>query len=211
MDIVHREPDNRMARLRQRIQTADRLVANRNAHEHPVIAVYRRVAERLAVDRHDAVSLLAGALGNQLLDPRPQRLRPRRKRERQLVPAALRQHAERQAQSNGRVLLDVRLLQGLPTEFESSDQHRCDVETDERRRHEPEVGQGRIASANPGIVEKRADESFVRRAPRQRRVRVSDRDEVRPGVREVAVRKLRPEGGIEHRRLQRAARTCWPR
>ena len=58
-----------------------------HAHEHPVACVVLRVRQSFPVDREDPLALLAGALGDQLLDPGPQRRHGGRSGEGQLVAA----------------------------------------------------------------------------------------------------------------------------
>ena len=71
--------------------------------EHPVIAVDVRLAERLLGDREDPAALLAGGLGHQLLDPQSQVGQGREIDERELVPPAPRELAERGAEPAGRI------------------------------------------------------------------------------------------------------------
>ncbi len=72
--------------------------------EHAVIAVHARVAERLVGDRQDALAVLAGRLGDQLLDPEPEAVDRLGDDEGQLVAAAQRELADRGAEPEARVV-----------------------------------------------------------------------------------------------------------
>src|SRR5690242_17119673 len=65
--------DDRMTRIREDAQVAIR-VRQRDRDEHTIVAVDRRIAERLADDGHDSLTLFAGAFGDELFDPQTERL-----------------------------------------------------------------------------------------------------------------------------------------
>ena len=68
-------------RLDLRVEVLVGLVGVAQVDEHAVVAVGGRVAERLVGHRQDALALLAGGLGDQLLDPQAEaRDRARRPR-----------------------------------------------------------------------------------------------------------------------------------
>ena len=72
--------------------------------EHPVVAVDLGRTRRLAVDRHEAGALLAGALGEELLEPGAQRGDRRRQEEGHLVAAGAGQLAQGDPDLEGRML-----------------------------------------------------------------------------------------------------------
>ena len=80
--------------------------------EDAVVAVGRRGGERLAVDRHDADAVFAGALGDELLHPRPEGRQLAVDDEGQLVAPVLREDAHGQAQRQAGVLRRVGLAAG---------------------------------------------------------------------------------------------------
>ena len=74
------ERQRRVAGGRKRLDRLRRaprigLIGVAQVREHAVGAVHARVAERLVGDRQDPAALLAGRLGDQLLDPQPEALR----------------------------------------------------------------------------------------------------------------------------------------
>ena len=76
-------------------------------HEETVVAVDRRGAGRLPVDRDDPLPVLAGALRQQLLYPGAKPLERGRGEEGDLVPPAQRQAAEERAQLQAGAALQV--------------------------------------------------------------------------------------------------------
>src|SRR5438445_10071268 len=64
-----------------------------DVREEPVLAVHLRRPERLVINRHDALSFLASALGDELLDPCAEVPDRRRGDTRDLVPSLLGQLA----------------------------------------------------------------------------------------------------------------------
>ena len=134
--------------------------------EHAVRAVGARVHQRLVGDREDAATLLAGRLGDELLGPQPERGQRLVDHERELVAPVAGQLPERDPQPQpGVVLLELavgdRQLGAL--------EHRRDVDADEDGRHEPEVGERRVAPADLGVVLEHAPEAVL--AARARRAR----------------------------------------
>jgi hypothetical protein len=65
---------------------------------------FRRAAERLSVDRDDALALLAGRFRDELLEPRAEVVDPRRRDQGQLVAAARRAGAHDRAEDEARVV-----------------------------------------------------------------------------------------------------------
>ena len=130
------------------------------ADEDAVRAVVGDVAERLEVDRDDPDAALAGALGDELLQPRPEAADLVVGQERQLVAAVGGQRADRDAERDARVRLGVRLAAGAEHRGRGG-QQRVEVEPDQRRRHEPDVGERRVAAADVRRVEEDLAEVVV--------------------------------------------------
>ena len=122
------------ARDRLRVARVGR-VGVAQVQEDAVVAVGRRVGERLVGDRQDAAALLAGRLGDELLGPEPERAERRVDDERELVAAAQRELAQRGAEPQARVALGqlAVLLRDL-----GALEHRLDVDARERRGHDAE-------------------------------------------------------------------------
>ena len=103
-----------------------------------------------AGDRHDADALLAGAFGDQLLDPEAERLERLWQTQRHLVAAGSRGGADRQAERRPRDCSPRRLIQVPPPPSIAMPQPRIalDVVAHQRRRHESEERQRRVAAAD---------------------------------------------------------------
>ena len=112
----------------------------RDPDERPVRAVRLDRAERLEVDRDDPDAVLAGALGDELLDPRPEARDLVVGQERQLVAAGLGEGPDREPEREPGVGRRVRLAAGGQHRRRRR-QQRVEVDPDERRRHEADVGQ----------------------------------------------------------------------
>ena len=111
--IAHVDPDDRVAggleRGGQLVAAPGGAAVERDPDERAVRAVRLDGPERLAVDRHDPDAALAGALGDELLEPRAEALDLVVDEERQLVAAVLRQRPDRQPERHARVDGRVRL------------------------------------------------------------------------------------------------------
>src|SRR5512144_3144099 len=82
-----------------------RLRLDGDPDEESVVAVGVGVTERLAFDRKDSPSLLAGRLRDQLLEPHAESIYGRRDGERQLVAAFESERPDRGAERGAGVLL----------------------------------------------------------------------------------------------------------
>ena len=206
--------DDRMAGGRQRVELrvgARSPVARRvmrEADEDAIVAVDARRRERLADDGHDAVAVLAGALGDELLDPVAEALERRLDDQGQLVAAAAGQRAERRAQHDAGVA-GVRPSTGRrhPRRLV---QQRVEVEAEQGGGRQPDVGQRRVAAADVGRVEEHRPEGVAVRDRLDRGVGVGDGHEVIALVlvADVVVAGVleRPEVRQEGQRLGRRAR-----
>ena len=149
-----------LERVGERVPPAVGAALEREADEDAVVAVRLRLAERLEVDRHDADAVLAGALGDELLGPRPERRDLVVGQERQLVAAGAGERPDGEPQRDARVRVRVRLAAGAEHRGGRREQ-RVEVEADERRRHEPDVGQRAVPTADVGRVEEDLAELVV--------------------------------------------------
>ena len=134
--------------LELRLRVATGGVGGLDRDEDAVVAVDRGRAQRLAGDGQDALAFLAGALGDQLLDPQPDGFQRRRGDERDLVATLLGQLAEGRAQHGAGVLLDRRLGPAVLAAAIGAIEQPCDVEAHECGRHHAEVRRRRVAAAD---------------------------------------------------------------
>ena len=138
-------------------------------------------AERLEVDRDDPDAVLAGALGDELLDPRPERCRSRRRpgtsacRGRPWPASPIARPSETPGLAAGSGSRQA------PEHRRGRREQRVEVDPDERRRHEPDVGQRRVAAADVGRVEEDLAEVVVVLDVPRRSARVGDGGEVGAG------------------------------
>ena len=151
------------------------------ADEDAVRAVVGDVAERLEVDRDDPDAALAGALGDQLLQPRPEAADLVVGQERQLVAPVGGQRADGDAERDARVRLGVRLAAGAEHR-DRGGQQRVEVQADQRRRHEPDIGQRRVPPADVGRIEEDLAEVVVVLDRVEALARVRDGGEERAGT-----------------------------
>src|SRR5207244_1901521 len=106
---------------------------------------------RLAFDRDDPRPLLAGALGHELLDPVPERSKAGRREKGQLVAAGAGGGAEERAETQ-RSVLGGSVGQRFVSRGRGALRERGEIETEERRRDGPEVGQRGESAADVGRV-----------------------------------------------------------
>ena len=125
------------------------------------------LAQRLAVDGHDADALLAGGLGDELLEPGAQGRQVRLDDEGQLVAPGRASAA--MATPSTRAGLSSRVGAREVGHDAGVLEQRVEVEAQQRRRHEAHVGQGAVAAAHVGRVEERLAEVARVRDGLQRR------------------------------------------
>ena len=213
--VGERDADHRVAALRECVgegrPAAVAAAVERDAHEHPVIAVGLGGADRLAVDRHDAGAALAGALGDELLGPGPERGDLVVGQERELVAARRREGAEGEPERDARVGVGVGLAARAEHRARRGEQ-RVEVEADQRRWHQPDVRQRAVAAADVGRVEEHLAELVVVADRLDALARVGDghdhRARLLPGVVLDGVERLLralPRRGQEGVRLHRRA------
>ena len=121
-------------------------------HEQPVLAVDGGGAKGLADHGDDAGAVLAGRLGQELLEPQPERREVIGNHERQLVAARPDRGRHGRGQPGCRV--GRRRRPQRLGDARGRRQQPVDVGTGEDRRHQPEQRQGRVAPADVrGILE----------------------------------------------------------
>ena len=82
-----------------------RLGLQTEIREHAIVAVNRRLAERFAVDRDNALADFAGRFGEKLLEPRAKVVNARRRDDRDLVAAVNGGGAENRAKDHAGILV----------------------------------------------------------------------------------------------------------
>ncbi len=181
LDARHVDGHQRHAR---RAHPVDRGLVDADAVEahgdRDAIRAGRR-AGRLTGNRHDPLAMLAGALGNQLFDPEPERLETRRQQQRQLVAPLARGRAEQRAERDARIdarVRDAARVGHAARAIEQDGQRHAD----ERGGNDPEQRQGRIAAADIGGVDEDVEVALVQRAAVKLGAVVGDGDEPRRPV-----------------------------
>ena len=150
--IVDIEGDHRVPRGGKGLQPAVEggVPGQPHAHEQPVVCVVLRVRQSFPVDREDPLALLAGAFGDQLFDPGPQRRHCGGGGQGQLVAAGKGAAGDGGPEKEtGVVLLEPALLQ----RFKPPLQQALGVDAGETRRHHPEERKRRVAPPDVGVVE----------------------------------------------------------
>ena len=151
------------------------------------------------------VALLAGALGDELLDPGAQRRQRRREDERELVAAAQRQLAHRGAEPQGGVLLDGHVGAAGHGHGAHAVEQPLEVDADERRRDDAEEAQRRVPAADVAGVHEDGAEALVERLLLERSTLVGDGHEVLTGVVAAVLAQALVEVSVEAGRLGGAA------
>ncbi len=175
--------------------------------EEPVVAVHLGRPQLLPVHGDQGDPLLPRRLGHQLLQPRAQVEDGRRCDERDFVSTATAECAEHRSQHRTGVGLDRHAGgAGLDHLVGAVEQAR-NVETHQRRRHEPEVGERGVAAADARHAEEHSSEPLLLRRLLQRRAGIGDRDETRTGrVRAYPLLDTLVEIVLEDVGLERRAR-----
>ena len=180
--VGDRDADHRVAapqeRVGQGVAAAVRAAVEGEAYEDPVCVVGLGRADRFEVDRHDPDAVLAGALGDELFRPRPERGDLVIGQEGQLVAAGRGEGPEGDPERQPGV--GVRL--GLPTRAEhgrARREQRVEIDPDQRGRDEADVGQRAVPTADVGRVEEHLPELVVMGDRLEALAGVGDRDDER--------------------------------
>ena len=152
--------------------------------EEAVVGVHGGHAERLVADRDDPLALLAGALGDELLGPERKCLDAARREDGHLVAPGVVQRthdlpsASPQLRSPGTPGAQLRRMSAARCE------QQVDVDADDRRRHEAEHAQRRVAPADVRRVLVEVQEPALAGDVGERRPGIGHRDEVRARARQ---------------------------
>src|SRR5579862_1562069 len=208
--VVDLDADHRLARGGELVEELRNPAARQaDPDEGPIRAVLARRATGLEIDRHDARAVLAGRLGEELLQPRTEALDRLVGEERELVASRPRERPDRETQMEPGVVGRG----GLPALAEHrrrGGEQGVEVDADERRRDEPDVGQRRVAAADLRRVQEDLAELIVVGDRFAAPARIGDGGEevaralVRAGTLESGVH-ARPGVGHEGERLGRRA------
>ena len=201
LGVVQDEIDDGMAGVGQLLQLGDVVgAAQADADEDAVLAVVGRFQQRLAGDWEDALPLLAGRLGDELLDPEAERVQRRRRDEGELVAAVQGHGGEDRAEHRRRVLLRRGKLRHV-ARMHGAVEQRVHVDARERRRHHAEVRQRGVAAADIRHVDEDLMEPVALRVFDQLRAGIGDGDEALAGA--IAFDRLHAvvEVAVEHHRL----------
>ena len=184
------ERDHGVPRARQRPDGAVVAWSETEVDEDAILPVGRRTPERLAVDGDDPGALLARRLGDQLLHPGAERCHPLGRDERELVPPGPGERAEHGAEMQARVLTGGDRRPAGEPHAPGAVEKAGEVDAEEGGRHQPDVGQRRVAAADVGRVQEDSPEPPLAGLLLQRGAGVRDGHEVL--ARPVALRRAHP-------------------
>ena len=123
-------------------------------NEHAIVAVNLRRAQRFAIHRDNSLADLAGALRDQLFQPRAQIVNSRRRNDGDFVAAKIAQRSQNCAQDRAGILVRRNFrLAGLH-HFLGALKKFAEIQPHDGGRDHAKVGKGRVASANAGNAEK---------------------------------------------------------
>ncbi|MFK4398646.1 hypothetical protein ABIF31_005203 [Bradyrhizobium elkanii] len=136
--------------------------------EEAVVAVDRRLANRLALDRDQALAVLAGRFRDQLLGPGAEIGNVRRGEDRHLVAAFEPGDAHREPELHARVLLRRHVGTAGAHHGERMAEQAADVDAGSGRRHQTERRQHGIAAADRRVAVEDAGKTLLDRDLLQR-------------------------------------------
>ena len=182
-----------------------RVVLELDRDEEAVLPVRGGGPERLPVDRDEPLVVLAGRLGEELLEPLAEGRDLLGDDERDLVAATEREAAEERAERERRILADRHRVGAGFYHLACPLEQPVDVDADQRGRHEADERQRGEATADARVVQKCPAEAGVLGELLERAAGVGDRDEVLAGLRRLARLDLGPEELVERQDLGRRA------
>ena len=150
-------------------------------------------------------AVLAGALRDELLHPGAERAQAGLGDDRELVAAGERRLAQHGAEPQGGVLARRDVGAAGHGDGAHAVEQPLEVDADQRRRHDAEEAERRVAAADVRRVHEDGAEVLVERLLLERGALVGDRHEVVPGVVAVELREALVEVGVEAGRLGGAA------
>ena len=173
--------------------------------EDAVVPIGAGGSELLEVHRQDARALLAGALGDELLDPGAQRRQRRLEDQRELVAAAQRQFADRSAELQSRILLRGHVGAAGHGHGAHPVEQPLEVDAHEGGRDHTEEAERRVPAADVAGIHEDGAEALVERLLLERGALVGDGHEVMTRVLPGELLQALVEIGVEARRLGGAA------
>src|SRR4051812_8086673 len=187
-----------MAGLRKRLDAllvlGDVLAGEPAGEEEAVVAVGARIAHGLAVDGHHSLPALAGALGDELLEPRARGSELRAEEQGELVGALARATAGDGAEADREILVQRDSIIGGERDALGFVEELFHFQTEERRGNEAEVRERAVAAADVLRIRPGPPEAFLLGEILQRSTRIGNRHEV---ASTLAARKLRAEVPVE--------------
>ena len=134
--------------------------------EHAVVAVDLRRAEWLAIHRDDALALLAGGFGDQLLEPRAEIVNPGRSDDRDLVAASFRGRAQNRCPASRRDSLQPERRSAQACTISSvRSRNFVDVDAHDCAGHHAEIRERGVAAADAGHARRRCGGTCRPRPP----------------------------------------------
>ena len=180
--------------------------------EEAVVAVERDVVQRLAVDRDQALAILAGGFRDQLFGPGAEIGDLLRRKDRHLVAAFEPGKAHGETELHAGIFVRRHIRPAGAHHRERVLQQRADIDARRRGRHQPERRQHRVTSADRGIAVEDAGKALLGRDLLQRRAGIGHRDETcaRPCRRRWPRRRAR-RNNPSSRSARWCRRICWRR
>ena len=150
--------------------------------EEPVAAVERGIAERFAVDRDQALALLAGGFRDQLLGPGAEIGDLWRREDGDLVAAFEAGQPHGEAELDAGIFVRRHVGSAGANHRERMLDQGANIDPGGCRRHQPERRQHGVASADGGIAVEDAGKTLLGRDLLQRRAGIGHRDEAVAGL-----------------------------
>ncbi len=216
LDRLHDDADHRMSGLFQRRQLGVMrgvvFAFGADVDEEAVVAVGCRLAERFAVDRDQALAVLAGGFGDQLLGPGAEIGDFRGRQDRHLVAAFEAGKAHGEAELHARIFMRRHVRPAGANHRERVLEQRADIDARGGGRHQPERRQHGIAAADGGVAVEDARKALLGRDLLQRRAGIGHRDEAVAGLvgadrLSIRARRNNPSS----RSVRWCRRICWRR
>ena len=186
VDRFHHDANDRMPGRLQRLEPVVMrgvvFAFGADIDEEAVVAVKRGIAERFAVDRDQALAVLAGGFGDQLFGPGAEIGDLLRRGDRHLVAAFEAGEPHRQPELHAGVFVRRHVGAAGAHHRERVRDQAANVDTGGRRRHQAERRQHGVASADRGIAVEDAGKALLGRDLLQRRAGIGDGDEAMAGL-----------------------------
>ena len=186
VDRFHDDADDgmpgRLERLEPVVMRGVVFAFGADIDEEAVVAVKRGIAERLAIDRDQALAFLAGGFGDQLFGPGAEIGDLFRRRNRHLVAAFEAGEPHRQPELHARVFMRRHVGAAGAHHRKRMRDQAANVDAGGSRRHQSERRQHGVAAADRGIAVEDAGKALLGRNLLQRRAGIGDGDEAMAGL-----------------------------